>query len=538
MSFATWYYPFFLALAATGFWLLPVRLRLPFVLLASFVFYSFWDVRFCALLVAAGASDYLCTLGGGDAPPSPRRALSIGMLPAAWLFAVAAFKPVAGLHLAVAASGCAVFCLLYLAALRLGPERRRRFLLWLGVGVSLGILAFFKYANWFSSGLQELLQHFGLSADWVLLDVLLPLGLSFHTFQSTAYVLDVFERRCDAERSFPRVLCMTLFFPRLVAGPIERAAGFLPQLKFERRFDWRLIAWGLHLLLLGYFLKSFVADNCAVIADYYFREVHQGESLGMGWSLAATAAYAAQIYGDFVGYSYIARGSAMLLGVELTRNFELPLLSRSPGEFWRRWHISLSTWIRDYVFLPLSLWLSYRNQPPQSAGPVVSNQLIVSFCLIVTMLAAGLWHGADWHYVAFGGFYGVLQALWLVVPGAKLLSSSPGILPGIASRGLTFALVCVAWILFRSESLTDAAGVLAQLGGVAGPGKPVPAGVLRWLALHAVPLVLLIWVVRKDVEEADIALKSTATLAISYFLMILMVATSEVGRAQFIYFQF
>jgi D-alanyl-lipoteichoic acid acyltransferase DltB (MBOAT superfamily) len=331
---------------------------------------------------------------------------------------------------------------------------------------------------------------------------------------------------------------MITFFPQLVAGPIERGARMLPQLRFESRFDWRFVVWGVHLLLIGYFLKVFVADNCAVIADYYFKKVHLGEDPGAAWALTATIAYAAQIYGDFVGYSYIARGSAIMLGVQLSRNFELPLLSRSPAEFWRRWHITLSSWIRDYVFLPLSLSLSYRNQDPLSGKALLDDRLIVSFCLIVTMLVAGLWHGADWHYVAFGGFHGILQALWLVVPGARLLSSSPGILAGIASRALTFALVCVAWILFRSESMSDAFHILATLGGAGGPGTAVPRGVLLWLTAHAVPLVLLIALVRKHDEEADIALRSGFTLSIAYFLMFLLLASSEAGRAQFIYFQF
>ena len=536
MSFATWYYPFFLTLVALGFWLLPVRLRLPFVLLASFFFYGFWDVRFCSLLVAAAASDYLCTRGIEHALPSARRVLAISMAPTAWLVVAGAFKPVSGLHLGIAALACLGFCLLYIAASRLKADSRRLFLLYLGVGVNLAILAFFKYANWFSSGFQEVLQWLGFSADWVLLDVLLPIGLSFHTFQSIAYVVDVSQGRCKPERSFWHVLCMIMFFPQLVAGPIERAAGLLPQLKFQRRFDWRLVAWGLHLLLLGYFLKVFVADNCAVIADYYFKTVHKGEPLGVGWALAATVAYAAQIYGDFVGYSYIARGSATLLGVDLTRNFELPFLSRSPGEFWRRWHISLSTWIRDYVFHPLALSISYRNQA-RSGTAAFDEKTIVSFCLIVTMLLAGLWHGADWHYIAFGGFYGVLQVLWLVVPGAALLSSSPGILPTITSRALTFVLACIAWILFRSESLGDAAHILASIGS-ATDGPSVPRGVLWWLAVHAVPLAILISLVRHDKEEADIALRSRATLTVCYLLMVLLIASSETSRAQFIYFQF
>ncbi|HLQ25676.1 MAG TPA: MBOAT family O-acyltransferase [Acidiferrobacterales bacterium] len=537
MSFATWYFPFFLVAISTVFWLLPRR-RLAFIVLASLVFYSFWDVRFCSLLIAAAASDYLCTRGIEEAPPPPATVLAIGMFPTAWLLVIAQFKEVAGFHVAATALACLAFCLLFIAGSRLKEENRRRFLLYLAVGVNLGILVFFKYANWFSAGLLDMLQRIGISADWVLLDVLLPVGISFHTFQSIAYVVDVFDKRCKAERDFWRVLCMIMFFPQLVAGPIERAAALLPQLRFERQFDWRFVVWGLHLLLLGYFLKVFVADNCAVIADYFFKRIHLGESFGVGWSLAATGAYAAQIYGDFVGYSYIARGSAILLGIELTRNFELPLLARSPGEFWRRWHISLSTWIRDYVFLPLSLSISYHNRSSPSSRPAVNDLAIVSSCLIVTMLLAGLWHGADWHFIAFGGFHGVLQVLWLVVPGAKVLSSSAGFLPRIASRMLTFVLVCIAWILFRSDSLNDAARVLASVAGANGTGADVPSGVVSWLAVHAVPLVLLIALVRNEKEEADVVRRSRATLAIAYFLMIILLASSEAGRAQFIYFQF
>jgi alginate O-acetyltransferase complex protein AlgI len=542
MSFATWYYPFFLTTISTVFWLLP-RGRLAFILLASFVFYSFWDVRFCSLLIAAAASDYLCTRGIEDAPPPPAKVLAIGMLPTAWLLVMGQLKDVAGIHVAASTLACLAFCLLFISCSRLKEENRRRFLLYLAVGVNLGILVFFKYANWFSSGLLALLQRLGFSTDWVLLDVLLPLGISFHTFQSIAYAVDVFNRRCKAERRFWRVLCMIMFFPQLVAGPIERAAGLLPQLRFERRFDWRFVIWGLHLLLLGYFLKVFVADNCGVISDYFFKRIHLGESFGAGWALAATAASVAQIYGDFVGYSYIARGSAILLGVELTRNFELPLLARSPAEFWRRWHISLATWIRDYVFLPLWLSISYRNRSSSSGGPAVNDLVIVSSCLIVTMLLFGLWHGADWHFIAFGGFHGVLQVLWLVVPRAKVLSSSAGFLPRIASRVLTsvfglftFVLVCIAWILFRSDTMTDAARVLAS--AVGDTGADLPSGVAKWLAVHAVPLVLLIALVSKEKEEADLVRRSKVTLAISYFLMIVLLASSGAGREQFIYFQF
>ena len=538
MSFASWYYPFFLAAAVLTFWLLPAG-RLLFVLAASFVFYAFWDVRFCSLLIAAAASDYLCTLGMQDKPPPMRRSIVLGLLPALWLVAIDPFKHVPPIDLALAAGACAGFCVLFAMVTKMDGERRRAAFLYLAVAVNLGILLCFKYANWFSSGLQILLQHAGLTADAIVVDVLLPVGISFHTFQSIAYAVDVFDRRCEAEPRFARVLCMVMFFPQLVAGPIERAGDILPQLRFDRRFDWRLIALGGHMLLLGYFLKVFVADNCAVIADYYFHRTHLGESFGAGWALAATVAYAAQIYGDFVGYSYIARGSAILLGVQLTRNFELPLLARSPGEFWRRWHISLSTWIRDYIFLPMSLWLSSRTlSTPAPTSIWATQKTILSAALMITMLLAGLWHGAAWNYVAFGAFYGVLQVIWMLVPAAGALSSSKAVPAKVASHVITLVLIGVAWIIFRSESFGDALQTLSAIGGAYPGGRTVPPGVLQWLAAHVLPLVGLIALVIRQREEADIVHYPTVILATIYVGMIILLASSEAAREKFIYFQF
>lgn len=536
MSFATWYYPFFLAAVAASFWLSPARWRLPLVLAASFAFYGAWDIRFCALLIAAAASDYLCTRSLAEEDESPLRAFGLAMTPAAWTLAMMALRGLSPWLTMWTACACLLFYALYRTIGRLPAPQRRRPMLLLAIGVNLGILVAFKYANWFAGGLRELLSWGGVSADWIVLDVLLPIGISFHTFQSISYAVDVYQRRCAAEKRFCRVLCMIMFFPQLVAGPIERAARMLPQMAFETRFDWRLIPWALHLLLVGYFLKVFVADNCAVLADHYFAQVHAHRDVGAQWTVVGVLSYAAQIYGDFVGYSYIARGSAVLLGVELTRNFELPFLARSPADFWRRWHISLSTWIRDYVFLPLSLWLSFREPPLPRLSQRANDSAIVAGCLVVTMVLAGLWHGADWHFVAFGAYYGVVQAIWMIVPPLKALSDSARMASVWASRAITFACACTGWILFRSETLADAGRVITALGHAS--AQPPTAGTLGWLLLHAVPLAVLIFLCRHAREEADIAARSTTALAAAYVFMIALLASSEPGRAQFIYFQF
>jgi len=538
MSFAAWYYPFFLLLVVAVFWLLPRRCRLAFVLPASFVFYGFWDLRFGALLIAAAVSDYLCTSAMEGAAPRRTAALSISLMPAGWLVAASGFRPVESRYIALVLAACLAFFALYSLQFRLTQETRRRFLLYLAVGVNLGILLFFKYANWFSRGLHDLLQALGVSADPVVLNILLPVGISFHTFQSIAYVVDNFDGRCAAEKSFWRVLCMIMFFPQLVAGPIERAGRLLPQLKFDAAFSWERVAWGAHLLFVGYFLKLFVADNCALVADAFFNGVHRGEAFDARWAFAGVVAYAAQIYGDFAGYSYIARGSAAFLGVSLTRNFELPYLSRSPGEFWSRWHISLSSWFRDYVFFPLSLSSTLRRILALPFGKTVNRSLFASAGLILTMLLAGAWHGAAWNFVAFGAFHGVLQALWAGVPALKAFSASPKMPQRLASAMLTFALVCGGWVLFRCARLGEAVTVLAAMSGLSPQGQAVPSGMMLWLAIHILPLVLLTYLVRRGREEADIIAQPRIVLSVLYLFMALLLFSSDAGRTQFIYFQF
>jgi D-alanyl-lipoteichoic acid acyltransferase DltB (MBOAT superfamily) len=524
MSFATWYYPFFIAAVAVIFWALPSRYRGFFMIPAAFVFYGYWDIRFIALLMAAAGVDYLSALQMAGQSAGKMKAWLIALMPLAWLCIARFFKRFDLWELLLVG----LFCLAFIACYEFwsrqrGPRRKRAFL-GLAVGFNLALLGFFKYAAWFAEGARDGLRAVGVEADWATLNIVLPVGISFHTFQSVAYAVDVYHGKCPAEPSFRRILNMISFFPQLVAGPIERASHLLPQLAFSRPFDWRKVAWGLHLILAGFFLKVFVADNCAIVANYYFDSVHSGANLGGGWTLVGTLAFAFQIYGDFSGYSYIARGSAMLLGVELTRNFRLPYFATSPSDFWRRWHISLSSWFRDYVYIPL--------------GGSRGSEFRTAINLLVTMLLAGLWHGASAMFVAWGAYHGALQAIWRASPGLERLGRANTLIARVLAITLTFALICIGWILFRAKSFPDLLVILQGLGIWQAPDAPGIAGAWNWLAFHVVPLLGIQLAVINQDEESDIVSLPMPLLVPIYLITAIGVLSSGYLSSQFIYFQF
>jgi len=516
LSFATWYYPFFLLVTAALFWLLPRRGRPLFILAASFVFYSYWDVRFIAMLVAAGVLDWTCSNAIDGRRPSIRTVFFVSLLPLGWLSAATLLQPVPSSALIAAAVAAPV----YTAAFSFLKDRRQ--LLWLAVVCSLVLLGFFKYANWFADNLRIALESAGVNASWSTLNILLPIGISFHIFQSIAYVVDVYHGKLRAEPSFLRIMNMLCFFPQLVAGPIERAAHMLPQLAFDRAFDWKNVAWGCHLILVGYFLKVYLADSCGVVADYYFNALPEkrGASFGAGWTLAGLVAFSLQIYGDFAGYSLIARGSAQFFGVTLFRNFALPYLALTPSDFWRRWHISLSTWFRDYVYIPLG-----------------GNRSNMARNLMLTMLLAGLWHGASWRFAVWGALHGGALIAWRAVrlPEAE---AQKGIFVKSACWLLTLAIVVSAWAVFRANSLADVQTMLVSLGHWQSSGVPEPSGSWKWIAFHAVPWLALVCLVGRNREEPDIARLPLPVLGFLYWLMITLVLSAGNPRPDFIYFQF
>jgi D-alanyl-lipoteichoic acid acyltransferase DltB (MBOAT superfamily) len=319
---------------------------------------------------------------------------------------------------------------------------------------------------------------FGLKANIPSLNIILPVGISFYTFHGLSYIIDLYKGRIEEEKSFVHYALFVSFFPLLVAGPIERATHLLPQINKPRTFDYHKAVDGLRQILWGLFKKIVIADNCAVYVNQVF-DSYQDQS-GSTLLLAAVL-FALQIYGDFSGYSDIALGSARLLGIELLRNFNFPYFSRDIAEFWRRWHISLTTWFRDYIYIPLGgsrggTWMKIRNT-------------------FIIFLVSGFWHGANWTFVAWGAFHALLF-LPLIVLGKNRKNTNTvaegRLLPSVKEFGqmaLTFGLVVIGWVFFRADTITEAFDYIAR---IASPDIiSVP-----WLKnqLYYIPLALSIFV--------------------------------------------
>ena len=321
-------------------------------------------------------------------------------------------------------------------------ERARRHLLAGAVAVPLGLLAFFKYTNFLVAQAWWPLRALGVQAPPPVFDIVLPLGISFYTFETIAYVVDVYRRRLPAARHPLDYALFLLFFPHLIAGPIVRAHQFLPQVRRDRRLDWSRVELGVRLFVFG-MLKKVVADQLALVVDPVFG---RPDAYATSTVWTAVVCYAVQIYCDFSGYTDMAIGGAHVLGIKLPINFRMPYFAASPAEFWRRWHITLSTWLRDYLYIPLGgnrhgTWQTYRN-------------------LMITMLLGGLWHGAAWTFVVWGGYHGLLLVVQRAVSWPRWARSA---MLRPARVTLTFLLVCVGWVFFRAGSLAVAATVLERM---------------------------------------------------------------------------
>ena len=331
---------------------------------------------------------------------------------------------------------------------RSDDDRRRKHLLWVSVAVNLGLLGFFKYFGFFTESFAGLLDRVGVQADFVTLAIVLPVGISFYTFQTLSYTVDVYRREMEATDDLLGFAVFVAFFPQLVAGPIERAQRLLQQFERKRpRLTADAMGSGLLLILVGLFKKVVIADSLAPIVDDIF--AGSGQS-GFVTLVFGAWAFAIQLYGDFSGYSSIARGSARLLGIELMVNFNQPYLSRNIASFWRHWHISLSTWMRDYIFIPLG--------GSRRSGYLTARNLLITFVL------SGLWHGAAWTFVVWGALHGVFLIIHRWSPRRVLEDSTllPGLrdLPGII---LTFNLYAASLIFFRSDSLADAVNYIKRI---------------------------------------------------------------------------
>lgn len=449
------------------------------LLLASYFFYACWDWRFLFLLIFSTALDFF-----------------------------------SGLKIAESRS-----------------QTTRKFWFWLSISINLGFLGVFKYYNFFIKSFSEGVANFGLHINPLTLDILLPVGISFYTFHGLSYVIDIYKARIPAEKNIVDYSVFVSFFPLLVAGPIERATHLLPQIKQERIFNYEKAVDGLRQILWGLFKKIVIADQCAQYANNIFD--HSAEYSGSTLVLGAVF-FTFQIYGDFSGYSDIAIGTARLFGIDLLRNFAFPYFSRDIAEFWRRWHISLSSWFRDYLYIPLGgskvgMWKKIRNT-------------------FIIFLVSGFWHGANWTFI----IWGLLHALY-IIPSIIFETNRKNIdivakgkiLPGIKEVfqiALTFGLVVFAWIFFRANNVEHALDYISNIFSDSLFTYPKYDGddfQKKFFLLLSV-FMIVEWCGREDqFAIAKFGLKWKPVFRyLFYYIIIIAVFWFSGKEEQFIYFQF
>jgi D-alanyl-lipoteichoic acid acyltransferase DltB (MBOAT superfamily) len=472
MLFNTFEFWIFLVPVLLLYRLLPHRGQNRMLLVASYVFYGAWDWRFLGLIAISTIVDY-----------------------------------VAGLRMAAAD----------------GATRTRRRWLTASLVTNLGLLGVFKYLGFFLESTADLLQFLGFEPNIPSLRIILPVGISFYTFQTLSYSIDVYRRQLEPTSDFLDFALYVSFFPQLVAGPIERAKRLLPQVQNPRSPSGRDLSVGSYLVLLGLFKKVVIADNMAILVNHIFSQAPG--SLSAWDCLVGVYAFAFQIYGDFHGYSLIAQGVSAWMGFHIMDNFRHPYFSQSPQEFWKRWHISLSSWLRDYLYIPL--------------GGNRRGRVRTYVNLLTTMLLGGLWHGAAWTFVVWGGIHGG----WLAIH--RWISERSGSKPretGWPGRMLkmfvTFQLVCVAWLFFRADTVGQAWSFMLSLGG-SWHLTPLSEYGFGLIGLLCLPMVAYeAWVERKG----DLmALVDAPVLARAFFYLVLLLGLvwlSAPAPSEFIYFQF
>ncbi|PTN07312.1 MBOAT family protein [Mangrovibacterium marinum] len=449
---------------------LSPRARNLFLIACSYLFYAWWDYRFLSLIILSSLVDYYCGI--------------------------------------------------QIEKNREHPSKRA--FLYLSILINLGILFFFKYHGFFISELLLLLNSLGMHIHRSTLSIMLPIGISFYTFQTMSYTIDVYRKQIKATHDLPAFLAFVSFFPQLVAGPIERARHLLPQFRASTVFNYQLASNGFRQLLWGLFAKIAVADSVAPVVDHIF----SNSATMSASSLAAGAVlFSLQIYGDFAGYSNIAIGTAALLGFDLMQNFNVPYFSRNMREFWTRWHISLSSWFRDYLYIPL--------------GGNRRSRLRHRINVMATFLLSGLWHGANWTFLAWGTLHGIIYLL--TYPFARnTRNEAPQIrqLPAIA---ITFGLVCFTFIFFRAETIAQAARYIARM-------MTFSKGLLvtdfissrQLLSATVFPAILIgtEWLQRHKKHGLDLSSTPSLVRHLSYYLLISAILFCFQSERIFIYFQF
>jgi alginate O-acetyltransferase complex protein AlgI len=473
MVFNSLHFVWFFIVVYAAYRVLPHRAQNWLLLVASYYFYAAWDWRFLGLLLGSTIVDYSC-----------------------------------GLALA-----------------RTSVPARRKLLLCLSLGFNLTLLGFFKYFNFFTDNLHTVFGALGWHLDFVTLKVLLPVGISFYTFVTMSYVIDVYRRDITATRDLLDFAVFVAYFPHLVAGPILRASMLLTQIDRPRHITREQMRDGAWLIAWGYFQKVFVADNLAGLANGVFDPAAGQTGINV---LLGVYAFAFQIYGDFAGYSNIARGTSKLMGIELIENFRFPYFVRTPQAFWRNWHISLSTWLRDYLYVPLggnrgSAWQTRRN-------------------LLITMLLGGLWHGAAWMFVLWGLFHGLLLIAYRDAERLRAFRAwviGPNPLARITSWLVMFHLTCYGWLIFRASSARQIGDLTSSLATNFAPASIDVQGLLLPLLLFTMPLLVV------HAYEAwfdDVLVVPTLPLGVRYSVyaatFYLTMLFGNFGGADFIYFQF
>jgi alginate O-acetyltransferase complex protein AlgI len=454
--------------------LLPHRAQNWMLVAASYLFYAAWDWRFLGLLIGSTVVDFFV-----------------------------------GRYLGMATE----------------PGRRRLALV-LSLAFNLGMLGFFKYFNFFASSLVAVFDRLGWHLDPVTVNVILPIGISFYTFMTISYVIDVYRRDIQPTSNFIDFALFVSYFPHLVAGPILRASLLLPQIARPRTITRSQIVEGLWLSGWGYFQKMFVADNLASLVGAVFGPGATPTGLDV---LVAIYAFAFQIYGDFAGYSNIARGISKLMGIELNVNFLFPYFVISPQEFWRNWHISLSTWLRDYLYIPLggnrgSRLATYRN-------------------LMITMALGGLWHGAAWTFVLWGAYQGLALVVARTIQEwarGRGLSLARGLTWSRVALGvLMFHVTCYGWLIFRAESMSQIARFTRLLATDLRPGPSTMVSLVVPLLEIVTPLLIVhLYQARRGSESAPLTLGTATRYALYGAVAYLIVLFGDFEGAQFIYFQF
>lgn len=452
-----------------------MKLQNILLLVSSYYFYACWDYRFLFLLMFSTFLDYFTGLKMADAR----------------------------------------------------TEAMKKFWFWLSVIINLGFLGIFKYYNFFAQSFADALSTVGFQADFWTLNVILPVGISFYTFHGLSYVIDIYKDRIKPERNFVDYSVFVSFFPLLVAGPIERATHLLPQIQRKREFNYNNAVDGLKQILWGLFKKVVIADNCAEYANMVFN--NSGEYSGSTHIVGAIF-FAFQIYGDFSGYSDIALGTARLFGIDLLRNFAFPYFSRDIAEFWRRWHISLSTWFRDYLYIPLGgskggNWMRIRNT-------------------FIIFLVSGFWHGANWTFI----MWGFLNALF-ILPSIIFKSNRNNL--DIVAQGRTFAnfreiiamvvtfsLTVFAWIFFRADNMTQAFQYIGEIFSPSVFSKP--QNIKNSTVWLLVIFVIMEWFGREEqyaIAKTGLKWPKILRWALYYAIVIAIFEFRGLSQ-QFIYFQF